>query len=37
MLSIRLEGLGDLRDERREAFQKAKLMNEVYRLETVFE
>jgi len=37
LLSIRLEGIGDMRDERREALQKSKLLNEVYRLETVFE
>src|SRR5206468_6285759 len=30
LLSIRLEGLGDLRDEQRAAADKATLMNEVY-------
>jgi exopolyphosphatase / guanosine-5'-triphosphate,3'-diphosphate pyrophosphatase len=37
MLSIRLDGKGDLRDEIRSASDKAELMNEVYSLETRFE
>jgi exopolyphosphatase/guanosine-5'-triphosphate,3'-diphosphate pyrophosphatase len=37
VLSIRLEGKGDLADEIRSAADKVSLMNEVYSLETVFE
>jgi exopolyphosphatase/guanosine-5'-triphosphate,3'-diphosphate pyrophosphatase len=37
ILSIRLEGKGDLDDEIRSAADKVSLMNEVYSLETVFE
>jgi exopolyphosphatase/guanosine-5'-triphosphate,3'-diphosphate pyrophosphatase len=36
-LSIKLEGRGDLSDEKRSALDKAELLNEVYALETVFE
>jgi len=36
-LSIRLQGVGDFRDEIRSATDKASLMNEVYGVETVFE
>jgi exopolyphosphatase / guanosine-5'-triphosphate,3'-diphosphate pyrophosphatase len=37
ILSIQLEGNGDLRDEIRSAAHKASLMNEVYGVETIFE
>ncbi|HZI50407.1 MAG TPA: Ppx/GppA phosphatase family protein [Terriglobia bacterium] len=37
VLSIRLDGKGDLRDEIRSATHKAELMNEVYSMETRFE
>jgi exopolyphosphatase/guanosine-5'-triphosphate,3'-diphosphate pyrophosphatase len=37
ILSIRLEGKGDLGDEIRSAADKVSLMNEVYAMETVFE
>ena len=36
-LSIKLEGKGDLSDEKQSAADKSELMNEVYALETVFE
>jgi exopolyphosphatase/guanosine-5'-triphosphate,3'-diphosphate pyrophosphatase len=37
LLSIRLEGEGDLRDEIQSATDKASLMNEVYGVHTTFE
>ena len=36
-LCLRLQGKGDLSDEKRSASDKAELMNEVYALETIFE
>jgi len=37
LLSIRIEGSGDMTDELRSAIDKTSLMNEVYGVETIFE
>jgi len=37
LLSVRIEGSGDMTDELRSAIDKTSLMNEVYGVETIFE